>query len=241
MADGLFNPSRLYEALAAKGMLPDRANRAPSNGQTGSYGTEVNRIMAPDKGTLAHEMVHATQYNLLIPTAEAIQKKRSNEEKLTPEEERFVDAMQKMYGESFGGLTNTKARKRGWANIEVSNAVRDKQLEALYYKGRKNKTDEDKYRTRRPELEAWGVEDMTGLGEAPPEFAVKGHLNPSMTTEFDILLSLYNQLPKGVQQDSAQARKDRIKKGRESGTQPDYYDYARFDSLLADPFPPTIK
>ena len=48
MADGLFNPSRLYEALKQYGLLPKHANYSPAGDANGLFSAELNRVVAPD-------------------------------------------------------------------------------------------------------------------------------------------------------------------------------------------------
>jgi hypothetical protein len=239
----LFNASRLYEVLAAQGLLPDVSRQSPPSGADASFGYTTNRMMTPTRDLMAHEMVHAVQHNLLIDAAQKIQNKKWQREKISSEESSFLDAMQKMYGESFGRVGQPNK-----ANTKLSDAVKERQMKDLYYRGKDTSKDSrqdkewDRYRTDRKELEAWGVQAMLNKGSSLAEQEVP-HLNPTMTQEFDILMSLYKQLPQATRQEFSEKRKQTIKENRDYDNfrEPSGWTRFRFDSLTEDPFAPTIK
>lgn len=244
MADSLFNPSRLYEVLAAQGLLPQVANKPyTGEGAAGRYSSNPNRITA-DPAALPHEMVHATQFNLLRPSAEAIAERKKKREDITPEEERFLEAMQKTYGETFG-----MSKRKSKPNIDIAKKVKEQQLQGMYYPNSPDIKDPelkklleryDQYRTRREELEAFGVE---GTLANPLDRSMQGtHLNPSMATEFDILLSLYNSLPSSVKKQTASKRQQEIEQSRSDRSNENTQRGSfTFNELRSDPFAPTIK
>ena len=227
---GLFDASRLYEALREVGLLPKHSD-IPS----GYYDFDTNRMTGATPRTKAHEMTHAAQWNLLMNSAKNIQEKKRNDQEVSPQEEQFLQGMQKIYGESFGTIgqrdLGTKQRQ------EHAQKTREAQLQGMYKSsGDRN---EDAYRTSRRELEAFGVGEHTqgssGYRDAQP------HLNATMAQEFDILFSLYNSLPASVKQDFAVKRKADVEAMRKGGYGDKRLDVLDFEDLTADPFKPTIK
>jgi hypothetical protein len=239
MTDGLFNPSMLYEALAQQGLLPSVSRQYPPSGQLGSYAPTTNRLMAADQDIVAHEMVHGVQNNLLINAATKIQNKKWERQEITPQEAKFLEAMQKIYGESFGrvGQQSDKAK-------QLARSVRERQLKDLYYKDKDPKKGDsyDSYRTSRKELEAWGVESMLNKGTDKEQRTVQ-HLNPTMAQEFDLLMSLYNQIPETTRQQFSTKRQQDIKENRAADNfrQPEGWENYLFEDLRTDPFRRTIK
>jgi hypothetical protein len=223
---GLFDASRLYRALAEQGLLPTHSRTS-----RGLFDPDANRMAGKDPSTMAHEMTHAVQWNLLMNSAKAIQEKKRERKSISQQEEQFLEGMQKIYGEGFGRVS--QENKTNTAN---ANRVREAQLKDLY-KSTGNRQ-YDSYRTSRGELEAFGVGDMTAKGvplDVPP------HLNPTMAQEFDVLFSLYNSLPQNVKAEFGQRRKEELNWLQQRGYRDKNLDALSFEPLLADPFAPTIK
>lgn len=226
---GLFDASRLYEALAAQGLLPQH-----SPIRSGYYDQSANRMTGITPSTMAHEMTHAVQWNLLMNSARAIQEKKREGEKVSPQEDQFLDAIQKMYGDSFGTVGQRDLRTR--TNQEQSQRIKEAQLKDLYKS--KGNRDYDLYRTGRRELEAFGVGDMSSMNvpqDVPP------HLNPTMAQEFDVLFTLYNSLPASVKESFAGKRKEELEWMKNRGYRDEKLDVLDFEDFRADPFKPTIK
>lgn len=225
---GLFDASRLYEALAEQGLLPQRSV-IPS----GYYDPDANRMTGQTKTTQAHEMTHAVQWNLLMNSAKTIQEKKWEGQSVTPQEEQFLDAMQKMYGDSFGRVGQRTAQTK--QNASLSQKTKESQLKSMYQPSDK---DYDSYRTSRRELEAHGVGEMVSPDKV---YRDKPHLNPTMAQEFDILFSMYNTLPKSVKAGAAARRKENLEFAKQKGYRDTKLDVLDFEDFKADPFKPTIK
>jgi hypothetical protein len=240
MADSLFDPSRLYEALRQQGLLPKVTNFSPPGSAEGLFAPSINRIAAnipspmdsrPDynKNILAHEMTHAVQNNLLQDTAWRIQKKIEQGEKVSDQERQFLRASEQIFANSFARMGN------------YNSAQHRNDLKAYKDQVRSQYTGTDKeygsYRTSPGEAQAFGVGNMAtnrlSIGNQ-----VNPHLDPSMATEFDILLSMYQKLPESLRASSAAAKQAQIEKER--STSKDVYLQLSND-LLKNPFPPSIK
>lgn len=213
MADNLFDPSRLYQALAQRGLLPEWSKgMSPETNEPAYYGA-LNRLFSTGNRTeLAHEMTHAVQNNLLQATAASLANKKRNE-KLTAQEQQFLDAFNKINGSGIGlpGIFTSEQQKK----LEED---RNKTVDALYY-NRLNQNEKqpewDKYRTNPNEIQAWGVGNMSSKNKGfDPTNSKLQHLDPTFATEFDILLSMYSQLPESVKAISATERKQDIEKNK---------------------------
>jgi hypothetical protein len=178
---------------------------------------------------LAHEMTHAVQNNLLQDTAWRIQKKIEQGEKVSDQERQFLRASEQIFANSFARMGN------------YDSAQHRKDLKAYKDQVRSQYTGTDKeygsYRTSPGEAQAFGVGNMAtsrlSIGNQ-----VNPHLDPSMATEFDILLSMYQKLPESLRASSAAAKQAQIEKER--STSKDVYLQLSND-LLKNPFPPSIK
>jgi hypothetical protein len=231
MADNLFNPSDVYNMLQQQGMLPRYIDAAPyGQPNSGLFSEMRNIVIAKDPSkssfpsvketrtdSLAHEMTHATQFNLLYPALATIQRKEAAKEKLTPQEIQFSGAMNKLM-------------------------VENPSLKALVdklYSTTGNK-EYDAYRTELPELQAWGVGYMSRpTNKMTKELAnINPHLNPSMATEFSILSNLYSKLPDNVKTLTSKLRQESIQKARKrdrDGMVKESVD------IFEDPFKTSIK
>ena len=227
MAGGLFDPSTIYNALQQSNLLPAWAKMG---GASGEYNYETNRLKAsPEfKGTVAHEMTHAAQQNLLFPALRNVYEKQKTE-KLTNEEQRFLDAMSKIM--LMGNYSAEDIKRTGKPN-------------ELYYTGKTTSEKADKkyneYRTSRDERQAFGVGNMSVPGTSLDTGGQ--HYDPTMATEFSILMSLYNSLPDTVKKQAIETRKSSIEAARVQ--QPDPYGNLPFidaGNIFADPFKPSIK
>jgi hypothetical protein len=225
----LFDASRLYEILASQGMLPEWANQRPTTQGRGAYFSELNKMVASaeDRGTLAHEMTHATQSNLLEATAAAIGRKV----KKTEQERQFLDAYNRLSVAAFGHpILGPDVAERNKQEYQTSSKA---------LRGENNRYDYG-YRSRPDEAQAFGVGNMSvpGKGTLPIR-----HKDATYATEFDILLSMYEKLPENIKKQSAQSRKDVIKSnqdfyGSQTKEMRNNYD---FTDIFSNPFAPTIK
>ena len=227
---GMFDASRLYESLREVGLLPKH-----SNIQSGYYDADTNRMTGAAPRTMAHEMTHAAQWNLLMNSAKQIQAKKRSRQEVSPQEEQFLQNMQKVYGESFGRGSQSDAGTRD--RVKQAQRVRQDQLESMYKPS--SRRGEDAYRTSRRELEAFGVGEFAkgSSGYSEPH----SHLNPTMAQEFDVLFSLYNSLPASVKQDFATKRKTEVEEMRAGGYGDRRLNALDFEDIFSDPFAPTIK
>lgn len=239
MADGLFNPSRLYETLAQYGLLPEVSTREPVSGASGEFNPYTNRAMTGgNRQTTAHELTHATQWNLLMSTAERIAEKMltGSKEKPTDKELQFLDAYKKLFNTHIGTVSQfnpIESQQRQKATKQM--------LDFLYYKSvpeSKKDKEWDTYRTSPRELQSFGVGSMSD------PYALKSpyqHLDPTMTTEFDILLTMFDKLPETVKQQATKTKKEKLDTYRKENPDEFVNPYVRFDPLFSDPFKSTIK
>jgi hypothetical protein len=240
MADGLFNPSRLYQVLKETSLLPSLSTQSPPSGALATYNESTNRLMAPtyDETFLPHELTHAVQFNLLQDAASRIQKKKKERQKITDQEKQFLEASQKIFEETFSFLPDKKGREA----VKIGKAARQAGLETMY--DPLDRGDRfTSYRTQPTELQGWGVGEMSSQRGSVAGKEGTTHLNPTATTEFDILLSMYLQLPQDIRQQFTQQRKQTIQENREADNfreDPRWSRY-RFDDIFSDPFAPTIK
>ena len=245
MADGLFNASRLYEALKQYGLLPKHANYSPAGDSQGLFSAQLNRVVAPDASlvgkdqyardatmaTLAHEMTHAVQNNLLLNTAMTIQRKKQQGEKITDQEQQYLRASEQIFADQFGNVGSFDRRKFEQDRKSYQTMAKD------FYSSPQGRKDFESYRRSPSEAQAFGVgnmsrqSDLSRPGQNP-------HFDPSMATEFDILLSMYQNLPESLKSSAASAKKAQIEKNREKSD--DYYLQTAKD-LFKNPFEPTIK
>jgi len=224
---GLFDASRLYNVLNEQGLLPKVAQQLSPQTGTPTYMPDFNFLYAGrhgNKQVLAHEMTHAVQYNILQAAVDAI----VNKDKKTAQEAQFLEAYRKLMGTG----ENTKKAKE-------NKTAFDRTAAALY--GKPVETDYDRYRTKPTEAQAWGVENMTMKEQ--PFTGARQHMDPSYTTEFDILLSMYDKLSPELKQTASALRTEGITHGK------NWYREQRqalenateFTDIFSDPFAPTIK
>lgn len=226
----LFDPSSIYTALAQRGLLPSWAGE--NKGGTPSFFAETNRMFVPqdEPRSVAHEMTHGAQHSLLLSTAKQIADKGS---KATDQEKQFLTAVNKLMAETYGMPTGSYR--------DISD-VYNKTVEALFGKKRKDFNEFDRYRTSPREAQAFGVGNMSRPEENPFE-KNRPHLDPSYATEFDILLSMYNNLPEEIKAQSAERRKADIEFGRKWYKEDEQKDKQRYNfvDVFANPFKSTIK
>ena len=149
MADNLFDPSRLYEALKQQNLLPKYGNFTPPR-YTGLFNSQTNTLVAPreDKDTMAHEMTHAVQFNLLKEAAQVIQNKKQKGQPLTDQEAQYLRAAEQIFKEQYGNLYNYDRSK----DVQDTNAL--KGVQSLYVDPKKDK-DMQYYRTKPTEIQAF--------------------------------------------------------------------------------------
>ena len=236
-APRLFDSSRLYEALKNQDLLP-QMSKEPGLRGTYAYTPAYNLLNAPDeRGTLTHEMAHAVNQNVLEATAFALhKKKRIEHEDLTKQEQQFLDAFNKLTGNDYGiSIYDGDTRKK-------MSEGQQKLVKELYFDQLPKDYEPDnwdKYRTSYKELQGWGVGN-TSVREKQKYGAPSSvqHLDPSITTEFDILLTMFDQLPNEVKKASADMRKKDIEASREKYKEG--FDKrkrsSKYEDILADPF-----
>jgi hypothetical protein len=240
MADGLFDPSRLYQVLKEANLLPSHSTNSPPSGNTAAYNSSTNRIMSPtdDDTFLPHEMAHAVQFNLLQNAALRIQKKKKEGDKITEKENQFLEAAQKIFEEDFSFMPD----RRGKAAAEIGKEARKAQLKTMYDPLDRS-AGFNAYRTEPTELQGWGVGEMSSKIGTKKGKEGTSHLNPTSTTEFDLLLSMYQQLPANIRQTFTDKRRQAVKENREADNfrEDPRWSMYRFDDIFSDPFKPTIK
>lgn len=236
-APRLFDSSRLYEALKNQDLLP-QMSKEPGLRGTYAYTPAYNLLNAPDeRGTLTHEMAHAVNQNVLEATAIALHKKaRVEHEDLTEQEQQFLDAFNKLTGNDYGIPFGDKDKKK-----RISEG-QQKFVKELYFDQLPKDYEPDKwdkYRTSYKELQGWGVGN-TSVREKQKYGAPSSvqHLDPSITTEFDILLTMFDQLPSEVKKASADMRKKDIEASREKYKEgfDKRQQSSKYEDILADPF-----
>lgn len=246
-----YDPSRTYEALKNASLLPEWAKIKPwKDSAAGTYQPDTNSLIAKEptdlnlgnlkktaseRSTLSHEMSHAVQYNLLKNMASNIMEKQWKGGEVTPQEKQFVQAASKLFGEQYGTMGQYSPIFQNQLN-KNQEAV----AQALY----KNKENPnyDAYRMQPIEAQSHGIGSMTQGGEhgSQIDYPYNPHLDPSFATEFDILLSMYQGLPKGVRTLSEQQRINSINKERNSPFEGQRSDYT-FENVFNNPFTSTIK
>jgi hypothetical protein len=221
----LFNASEVYEALTVQGLLPEWSKL----GTQGEYDPTANRMITPKnrQGTVAHELTHAAQYNLLFPVAQLLSQKSKGS--LTKQEKQFLDAMSKIML-----VGNYKSEDIG----------KTYKLNELYYRGKsdseKRSTDYNDYRTSLTERQAFGVGNMTKPADAVDVGGL--HFDPTMATEFSILMGLYDSLPATVKNQASQLRQQTVQQTRKNTPNKfTQYPFTETTDLFDDPFAPTIK
>jgi hypothetical protein len=245
MADGLFDPSRLYEALKQYGLLPKHGNFYPAGEAMGLFSPEINRLVAPDArlvgenkrvidstmGTLAHEMTHAVQNNLLRNTAYTLQQKKQQGKELTEQENQYLRAAEQIFVDQFGNIGNFNSAKDRQDRESYRNMTKD-----MYVSETGNK-DFDIYRKSPTEAQAFGVGNMSFPSNLR-RTGVNPHFDPSMTTEFDILLSMFEKLPESVKKSAAMEKQTKIEKNRQ-GSNDVYLNFSK--DMFQNPFESTVK
>ena len=225
MAESLFDSSRLYNVLKEQDLVPPRTKEKTARG-TYAYSPDSNTLHAPDeRRTLTHEMTHAVDTNILQATVSMLGGKKER----TSQEQQFVDAYNKLNGQAYG-IKRSDGNQRKPLKKNQEDFV-----QSLYY----DKLPEgyepdswDKYRTKYEELQGWGVGNTSvtgnegGGGGTPSSMK---HLDPTVAAEFDILLSMYDALPKEIKEASVVGRKKDIKADdRQKGY--------KFENIFSDPF-----
>jgi len=230
MADGLFDPSSIYNSLKQQNLLPQQSTTQSSRSNSGTYVPSRNLLFASkatdqeNKNTLAHEMSHAAQRNLLLPAAKNIAKKSDK----SFQEQQFLDAFRKLLPSLNSGASSTE-RKQALKE-------QDKLTEALF----KNKAPKDSYNTYRTdpeELQSFGVGNMSQKGQ-PANQLSNLHLDPTMATEFSLLMKLYENLGIPLKEQATKQRQLNIDK---ASAKPGRYADIPFSTMYADPFKDTTK
>jgi len=245
VADGLFNPSRLYEVLKQYGLLPKHANFSPAGEASGLFSADLNRLVAPDAklvsrdqyskdatmATLTHEMTHAVQNNLLQNTAIEIQQKKQKGAKLTDQEQQYLRAAEQIFSRQYGNIGSYNSANMRSDIKSYKNLTND-----MFSSPTGNKNFES-YRKFPDEAQAFGVGNMSyqsnlrGTGVNP-------HFDPSVTTEFDILLSMYQNLPESLKSSAATVKQGQIERSRQN-TKDVYLDLS--GDMLKNPFADTTR
>lgn len=229
MANGLFDPSSLYQALQQRNLLPTWTKLGGSGGEY-DYATNRLRVSPENKGTMAHEMAHAAQYNLLFPALQNVYEKQRQRKELTTQEKQFLDAMSKIM--LMGNYTGK----------DIQNTSKP---DELYFS---NKSDSEKankayntYRTSLTERQAFGVGNMSVPGKTGSDTGGL-HYDPTMASEFSILMSLYDSLPETVKKQAENTRMKEVQQAREKKPNKyQQYPFIETVDVFANPFPPSIK
>ena len=233
MADGLFSgfdPSRLYNVLKEQGLLPRTAQQMSPRTGSPAYEPSLNFLFTgpkPTRNTTAHEMSHSVQENLIGATAKFLEQKKDK----TPQEVQFLSAYRK--------LLAPESNAGGGKNAQANKTAFDRSVSALY--GRPITRDYDKYRTSPKEAQAWGVGSMSDA--KTPMSDIRPHMDASYTTEFDILLSMYEKLPQQLKQVSANKRKGYLTNSYDlyKDQRKQIEDASNLQNLFSDPFAPTVN
>ena len=228
MAGGMFDPSRLYNVLNEQGLLPKVAQQMSPQTGNPAYMPDFNFLYTGrrrDRETEAHEMTHAVQHNIIKATAETLEKK----DKKTKQELQFLDAYRKLMAPD-GMVKDSK-------KTQANKAAFDKTAAALY--GKPVETRFDRYRTSPREAQAWGVESYSAAGV--PSY--RPHMDASYTTEFDMLLSMYDKLPSQLKQASAVKRKEDLAHSKNwfKEQRQQLEGASELNDLFSDPFAPTVN
>lgn len=197
--NNLYDPSDLYFWLKSEQSLPSWQKNLPDAYDAGgTYSRSKHEITAPgfkkgyeaEYGTLAHEMTHAAQKLFTAAVADLRARQRQGE-KLNPKETQFLDA----YRTFFVDLPGTIGQFNR-SQYDEARQNQQRQVNALARNELEGSAEYRSYRSSPRELQAFGVGDTTPnpRGRAP----TRGHLNPTMATEFELLRGLYDQLPETV-------------------------------------------
>jgi hypothetical protein len=125
-----------------------------------------------DPSVVLHELTHAADHQLHSHYYDLKYKK--DRYKLTPEEKQFMSSYQKLSYDPDARYTNPAK----WPRVQLANKLSPEWTEK-----------HSDYRSRKNELAAWG---MGSIAERPgrKEYSPPLHLDPTMATEFTILLDL---------------------------------------------------
>lgn len=214
--DNLFNPSDLYNAMKERNILPDWAQTLPYSGSLGEYLVHANKLIAnrPDndtrKSTVSHEMTHAVQYNLLRSMLAHINDRQWENQEVSPQEEQYQKAAQTLFTVQPGRIGQYDRQQ---ADTDMSSQTN--MLKRLYPKP--ENMDEHRYysyRSKPTEAQAFGVGNMSTPTRDKDASPGNPHYDPTMATEFSILLNMYKQLPKQLQDEALVKRREEIKQSR---------------------------
>lgn len=165
--------------LAARRMMPPIEQRPM--GVSGSFDVNsffgrslpktgvVNVGMRAGPDTVVHELTHAADNQLASQYTELLNKRG----KLTPAEQQFMQAFEKLSYDRFG---RDKAFPRKTLAEKLDPAWVEKQRE---------------YRSTNAELPAWA---MGATIEPRDDYSPPLHLNPTLASEFSMLLDMANRL-----------------------------------------------
>ena len=137
----------------------------------------VNFNYGAEPSTVVHELTHAADRQL----KDQYLNLKHNKSNLSPEEEQFVAAYQKL-------SQNTNPMVFGLKRYP-------KEELANYLSPEWNKKNQ-RYRASEPELPAWGMASTIDSKDYR-EYNAPLHLDPTMATEFSILMNMAHRLQKG--------------------------------------------
>ena len=137
----------------------------------------VNFNYGAEPSTVVHELTHAADRQL----KDQYLNLKHNKSNLSPEEEQFVAAYQKL-------SQNTNPMVFGLKRYP-------KEELANYLSPEWNKKNQ-RYRASEPELPAWGMASTIDSKDSR-EYNAPLHLDPTMATEFSILMNMAHRLQKG--------------------------------------------
>lgn len=214
--ENLFDPQVLYDVLKEQNLLPDWSPGIPLTGNVGEYYPDYNKLVANrpyypnQKNTLAHEMSHAVQTNLMDSMGGAIAEKQWNKQPVLPEEEQYFRALRQLRAVQPGRIGQYDRRE-----ADDSQQSLEQLIKGLYKSPNTDNKEYNSYRTTPKEAQAFGIGGMS-KGADPNFDKVGNHFDPTMATEFNILLDLYQRLPRNVRDQAAEQRRKEVEAARQN-------------------------
>ena len=143
----------------------------------------------------------------------------------------YLRASEQIFAKQFGNIGNRDRSKYQKDLKSYQNFTQG------MYASPEGDTNYESYRKSPTEAQAFGVGSMS-YQTKPRSTGANPHLDPSMTTEFDILLSMYQNLPESLKSSAATVKKSQIERSRKN-TKDVYLDLS--DDMLKNPFVDTTR
>ncbi len=160
-----------------------------------------------------------------------LQQKKQQGKELTEQEKQYLRAAEQIFVDQFGNMGNFNSAKDRQDRESYRNMTKD-----MYVSETGNK-DFDVYRKSPTEAQAFGVGNMSFPSNLR-RTGVNPHFDPSMTTEFDILLSMFEKLPESLKKSAAMEKQEKIEKNRQ-GSSDVYLNFSK--DMFQNPFESTVK